>query len=143
MIPSPAAFDLIKQNTPFRPTAHKDGRRGYRIGWDHATDDPEAQVTYSMAMELLLDDVNRAYVAVNVHVKDELTQAEFDALVALVADVGELEFAESQLLRLLNSGDHAAAADALEAFGEKHGQRRAQHISARRRAERLAFEESY
>lgn len=142
MIPSPAAFDLIRQTTPFRPMAHRSGRgKTYKIGWGHDTDDPDAIVTYSMATELLLDDVNRAYVAVNVHVKVELTQAEFDALVSLVADVGELEFAESQLLRLLNGGDRAAAADALEAFGEHHGQRRALHVIERRRAERRLFDQ--
>lgn len=48
---------------------------------------------------------------VNRAVKVKLTQNQFDALVSLVYNIGPTNFNDSTLLRKLNAGDYAGAAD--------------------------------
>jgi hypothetical protein len=55
------------------------------------------------------------------HVDVELSQNEFDALVAFVFNVGEPQFANSTLLRVLNTGDKAGAAEHFAEWNHQDG----------------------
>ncbi|MEZ2310881.1 lysozyme [Paraburkholderia sp. RCC_158] len=70
--------------------------------------------TQDQADAQLLADVAGAVATVNRLVKVALTQAEFDALVDFVFNVGAGNFAGSTLLKLLNAGNRAAAAHEFE-----------------------------
>jgi len=63
-------------------------------------------------------DVQWAEDAVNVLVKVEINQNQFDALVGYVFKVGLTAFAHSTLLRMLNAGHYAADVDIWELTNE-------------------------
>ena len=62
-----------------------------------------------------------AVYAVNHYVAITLNQEEFDALVDLVFNIGATNFASSTLLRDLNAGDIAGAADQFERWDQCDG----------------------
>ena len=68
-------------------------------------------ITASDAEKLLQKDLVRFEESVNKLVKVPLTQGQYDALVSFAFNCGTNALAESTLLRLLNSGDYAGAAD--------------------------------
>lgn len=68
------------------------------------------RITEPEAAELLRRDVAGTEAAVSRLVRVPLTQAQFDALVSFVYNVGAGSFESSTLLRLLNAGDYAGAA---------------------------------
>jgi lysozyme len=70
----------------------------------------------------LLADVAGAAAAVNRLVKVALTQGEFDALVDFVFNLGAGAFAGSTMLKLLNAGDHAAAANEFQKWDMAGGE---------------------
>jgi lysozyme len=79
--------------------------------------------TQDQADAQLLADVAGAVAAVNRLVTTPLTQGEFDALVDFVFNLGVGAFAGSTMLKLLNAGNHAAAAHEFEKWdmaGGKH-----------------------
>lgn len=63
------------------------------------------------ALELLAKDVKIAEGVVNRLVKPRLSQSQYDALVSLVYNIGGSAFGDSQVLKRLNSGDYAKAAE--------------------------------
>ena len=67
-----------------------------------------SSLTRGQAIELLRKDALGAAAAVDRHVTVPLTQAQYDALISFVFNVGEGAFAASTLLRRLNRGDYAA-----------------------------------
>lgn len=70
-----------------------------------------AGITQAEAAELLTRDLVRTEDAVNAMVSVPLTQGQFDALVDFAYNLGTGSLWESTLLRLLNQGDYAGAAD--------------------------------
>lgn len=78
------------------------------IGYGHTGADvrPGMTVTEDQATELLRKDVGSAERAIARHVKVELNQNEYDALVSFVFNVGEGNFQGSTLLKKLNQGRH-------------------------------------
>lgn len=94
--------------------------------------------TQDQADAQLLADVAGAEAAVNRLVTTPLTQAEFDALVDFVFNVGVGNFAGSSMLRYLNAGNHAAAANEFQKWDMAAGQ----HVAGllrRRLAEAAEF----
>jgi lysozyme len=94
--------------------------------------------TQNQADAQLCADVAGAVAAVNRLVTTPLMQAEFDALVDFVFNLGVGNFAGSTMLRLLNAGKHAAAADEFQKWDMAKGQ----HIAGllrRRLAEAAEF----
>jgi len=86
----------------------------WTIGVGHTSDDvfevkPNQQITYEKSMELLAYDVAEAEDAIEQLVKVPLTQNQYDALVSFVFNIGATQFADSTLLRKLNSGDYVGA----------------------------------
>lgn len=69
-------------------------------------------LTQAEAERLLLHDLTRFEDAVHRQVHVPLSQNEFDALVSLVYNIGEGNFANSTVLRRLNAGDRHGAAEA-------------------------------
>lgn len=67
--------------------------------------------TEEQAREWLRQDAQTAVRCVNASVKDNISQNQFDALVSLVFNIGCGNFGKSTLLRRLNDGDDAAAAE--------------------------------
>jgi lysozyme len=79
---------------------------------------------------------------VNRAVKVKLTQNQFDALVSLVYNIGPPNFNGSTLLRKLNAGDYAGAADQFLVWNKGRVGRKLVVISGlvnRRNAERQLF----
>lgn len=78
------------------------------IGWGHLVKEDEDfsdGITYYQADALLREDIIVAEKAVNKHVTRKLTQAQFDALVSFVFNVGETAFRKSTLLQWINAND--------------------------------------
>jgi lysozyme len=94
--------------------------------------------TQAQADAQLLADVAGAVAAVNRLVTTPLTQGEFDALVDFVFNLGVGAFAGSTMLRLLNAGNHAAAAREFEKWDMAGGKHMA-GLLRRRLAEKAEF----
>lgn len=86
----------------------------------------------------LAEDTLDAQEAVNDLVQVALSQDEFDALVDFTFNLGATALAHSTLLRLLNAGDIAAAADQFDLWDHAGGQVVA-GLLRRRIAERQEF----
>jgi lysozyme len=109
---SRSAFDLIKLSEGLRLEAYPDTGKVPTIGWGHTKGvEIGDRITKEKAEELLAEDVAEAERAVNHHVRVELTQGQFDALVSFVFNLGEHQFKKSTLLRMLNHKDYLGASN--------------------------------
>lgn len=105
-----------------RYQAYRDGKGVLTIGWGHTAGVRDGDLcTQVQADAWLLTDVQNAVYAVNHYVVVGLDQAQFDALVDFVFNIGTGNFARSTLLRLLNAGDLAGAAKEFERWDESGG----------------------
>lgn len=104
---------LTKYFEGLRLTAYQDSVGVWTIGYGHTG--PEVckglACTEDRATELLLKDVATAVAAVNRLAIVKLEQHQFDALVDFAFNVGAGKLAHSTLLREVNAGNFAAAAD--------------------------------
>ncbi len=87
-------------------------------------------------------DVAEAERAVEGFVSVPLRLHQFDALVSLVFNIGSTQFKRSTLLKRLNSGDYAGAAQQFNVWCYDNG-KRVPGLAARRERERLLFEGGY
>lgn len=112
---SEQGLDFICNNEGFAAVAYWD-EDGYSIAFGHHGADVHAGQTCTRAEGLvwLAADVARDEAAVNACVKVPLTQNQFDALIDFSYNEGPNALATSTALRLLNVGDYAGAAAALE-----------------------------
>lgn len=112
---SQRGLDFIKRFEGFEPRPYNDGYGYMTIGYGHRIKPGERFTVLSEAeaLQLLAQDTAWATAAVSRLVRVPLTQAMFDALVSLVFNWGESNFAGSSLLRMLNAGDYQAAAHRL------------------------------
>lgn len=114
------------------------------IGYGHALRAGEkyTTLTESEALELLRLDVRTAEDAVNQCVRVPLTQTQFDALVSFTLNEGGGALASSTMLRLLNAGNFADAAEQFLVWDKyrDHGVVKVSPtLVARRRRERAVF----
>jgi lysozyme len=114
---------LTEQFEGCRLTAYQDQVGVWTIGYGHTGPDvtPELTITHDHAQVLLAHDVGSAADCVNNVVTIDLTQAEFDALVDFVFNLGAGAFTGSTLLRDLNAGDFAAAAPQFDVWDHAGG----------------------
>lgn len=70
-------------------------------------------ITQNKSTELLLSDLAWVEASINKSVKVPLSQNQYDALCSFVFNVGKSAFENSTLLKKLNAGDYASAADQL------------------------------
>ncbi len=111
---SAGGIERIKMHEGFRPDVYLDQAGKPTIGYGHlirAGESFPAAITEARARELLASDLGGAEAAVNGMVTVRITQAQFDALVSFVFNVGAEAFRTSTLRRLLNAGDYAGAAE--------------------------------
>lgn len=131
--------DLIKKWEGLRLNAYQDSVGVWTIGWGHtSTAKPGMSITKEEAQELFRKDVAWAEAAVKKHVKVDLKQNEFDALVSFVFNVGEKNFADSTLLKLLNEARYKAAAYELNRWVYAGG-KKLKGLERRRTSEREYF----
>lgn len=137
-----AGLALIKEFEGLRLNAYPDpgsGHYPYTIGYGSTKHvRPDMQITEEEADHRLREDVHETEQAVTDFVEVELTENQFSALCAFVFNVGREAFRTSTLLRLLNTGDYAAAS---QQFGRwnKAGGRVMAGLTRRRQAEKELF----
>jgi lysozyme len=134
-------LQFIKQYEGLRLTVYRD-QGGYpTIGYGHKLQSGEnwTQITEAEASALLQQDLITAERAVNQLVSVPLTSAMFDALVSLVFNWGQGNFAQSQLRQLLNQGDYSSAATRLGAHPVTTNGRYSAGLAKRRAAENALF----
>lgn len=96
------------------------------------------QITKSKALELLRQDVEIAENSINYHLKQPISQHQFDAFVNLAFNIGVTAFSKSTALREFNKGNVVKAAEAItwwvKAYDPKTKTKRTVEGLARRRA---------
>ena len=137
-------IDLIKSFEGLRLSAYPDpgtGGHPWTIGVGHTKGvHPGMTITEEQAEAFLRDDLHEFEAAVNGLVRVRLCQHHFDALVSLVFNIGPSAFADSTLLRLLNSGMYDDAALQFVRWNKAGGKVMA-GLTRRRTAERMLFED--
>jgi lysozyme len=96
------------------------------------------QLTTDEADIFLEQDLKVFEDAVNKNVDVELTQNQFDALVAFVYNVGIGNFQSSTLLKKLNGGDYESASEQFLRW-DKAGGKKLAGLTRRRKAEQKLF----
>lgn len=137
-------ISLIKQFEGLRLKAYQDSVGVWTIGygWTQPVDGkkvgPGMQIDRATADRLLKCGVVQYEQGVNQLVKVKITQGQFDALVSFAYNLGLRSLSTSTLLKKLNAGDKAGAADE---FGQwvNAGGKRLNGLVARRAAEREMF----
>jgi lysozyme len=140
---SPAGVALTKSMEGCILKVYPDPATGgepWTAGWGHTGPDVKhgMTVTQAMADKWLEYDLARSAQIVNSLVHVHLNQNQFDSLVDFVFNVGASNFRSSTLLRLLNAGNFAAAADQLPRWNIADGKVMPGLIK-RRAAERALF----
>jgi GH24 family phage-related lysozyme (muramidase) len=136
---SDVGLNLIKRFEGLRLTAYDDGVGVWTVGFGHTKGvQPGDKITEEQATDFLRIDVAEASDAVARLVTVALSQNQRDALISLVYNIGSGAFEGSTLLRKLNAGDHAGAADEFTRWN-KGGGRVLAGLVKRRAAERELF----
>jgi lysozyme len=95
-------------------------------------------ITRERGLELLTQEIAEATAVVSRFVAVPIAQAQFDALVSFVFNVGQTIFATSTLLKILNRGDYGGVPAQLNRFVFAGG-RKLSGLVARRAAEGRLF----
>lgn len=87
--------------------------KGWSIGFGHFMGATKTldNISYSKAIELLMNDLSWSENVIKKYVKVSLTQNQHDALVSFIYNLGETNFAKSTLLKKLNANDFVGAAN--------------------------------
>jgi lysozyme len=134
---SAAGLELLKRSEGFRSHTYNDVNGFQTIGYGHRLLDREsfpAGISEAHAASMLATDVRSAEQAVARLAKLPLTQGQFDALVDFCFNLGAGRLASSSLLKALNRGQYADAAEQLLRWDIAAGQENA-GLKARREAE--------
>jgi GH24 family phage-related lysozyme (muramidase) len=130
-------LQLIKQQEGFRSRTYLDVAGFPTIGYGHRLIHPGSfpdGISEADAAEILAADVRDAEQAVGRVVGVPLTQGQFDALVDFCFNLGAGRLAKSTLLKVLNDGRYADAAEQLLRWDQAGGQE-CPALKARRLAE--------
>lgn len=131
---------LTEQFEGCKLAAYQDQGGRWTCGFGHTSGvTAETTCTPQQAEEWLMQDIQTAASNVNRLVTIPLTQSEFDSLCDFCYNVGGGNFASSTMLKLLNAGDTAGAADQFERWDKVGGQVVA-GLLRRRIAEKQEFE---
>lgn len=132
-------INLIKCFEGLELKAYRDSVGILTIGYGHTHAVKAGDIiTGEQADAFLREDLQVAELTVNTNVKVKLTQGQFDALVSFVFNLGSGNFVKSTLIKKLNVGDYAGAADE---FGKwvNAGGKKLPGLVKRRAAEREVF----
>jgi lysozyme len=137
---SKAGIDLIKQFESFSPKPYLCPANVWTIGYGHTRGVTEntKQITEPEACDLLKEDLFVFESQVNGVVDVPLKQHQFDALVSFVFNVGAGAFSTSTMLKMINAGNMAGAANQFLRW-TKAGGRVLNGLVKRRAAERAMF----
>lgn len=138
---SEAGKIFIKEKEGLRLEAYRCSAGVLTIGYGHTGGDvdPGMKITPEQAEVYFLKDLeNKAERYVNRYVKVKLTQGQFDALVSFTFNLGAGNLLKSTLLKLLNTGDYAGAAEQFERW-TKSGGKITPGLVKRRREEKEMF----
>ena len=143
---STEGLQLIKQQEGFRSKTYLDVAGFPTIGYGHRLTAAEITsgkfshgITVLDATGILAADVRDAEQAVERLVKVPLTLGQFDALVDFCFNLGSGRLASSTLLKVLNGGRYADAAEQLLRWDQAGGQE-CPPLKARREAELALWE---
>lgn len=132
-------INLIKRFEGLELKSYKDSVGILTIGYGHTNAVKAGDVvTGEQADAFLREDLQVAELTVNTNVKVKLTQGQFDALVSFVFNLGSGNFVKSTLIKKLNAGDYAGAADEFGKWGNAGG-KKLPGLVKRRAAEREVF----
>lgn len=140
MTHSANATKLVKTYEGCSLQAYKDGNGIWTIGYGH-TGSAVVQglsCTQAEAQAWLDQDLATADAAIARLVKSALNQNQHDALVSLVYNIGQGDFAKSTTLRELNQGNAVGACAAIGMWNKVAGQV-SRGLSTRRAAEQALF----
>lgn len=131
---------LIQSFEKLRLKSYQDGGGVWTLGWGHTGPavGPLSVCSQADADSWFLADTAGACRAINSNVDVAMTQNQFDALVSFTFNVGVGAFGSSTLLKDLNGGNAAGAADQFLVWIKVNGVESA-GLSRRRAAERALF----
>jgi lysozyme len=133
-----AALQIIKKSEGLRLKAYSNGGQ-WLIGYGHAKGVTAGMtITEAQADAFLREDVRVCEASAARVVTAPVTGNEFSAMVSLCYNVGYGNYEKSSVVRLLNAGDRAGAADAFLRW-VKGGGKIIPHLVDRRNAERALF----
>ncbi|MRT06985.1 glycoside hydrolase family protein [Pantoea agglomerans] len=132
-------INLIKRFEGLELKSYKDSVGILTIGYGHThAVKAGGVITGEQADAFLREDLQVAELTVNTNVKVNLTQGQFDALVSFVFNLGSGNFVKSTLIKKLNAGDYAGAADEFSKWVNAGG-KKLPGLVKRRAAEREVF----
>ena len=133
-------ISLIKAFEGCKLKAYQCSANVWTIGYGHTRGITEGNTcTQQEADEMLVDDVKEFEGYVNDIVNIELTQSQFDALVAWTFNLGPTNLRNSTLLKRLNDGDLADVPNQMRRWNKAGGKVLA-GLTRRREAEALLFQ---
>ena len=140
---SDRGINLIAEFEGFESRIYNDAAGYATIGFGHLLKPGEHArfkngISRQEGVQLLREDIKVAEKAVSEYTDVDLSQNEFDALVSFTFNLGGGAFRRSTLLRKLNEGDRAEAADQLLRWNRAGG-RVLRGLTRRREAERTMF----
>lgn len=132
---------LIKHFEGLRLNAYKDIIGVLTIGFGHTGSDVYEGLTIdeSKAIDLLHVDLRKFEDGINSHVKVQLTQNQFDALVSFCYNVGLGNFYKSTMLKAINAQSFTVAAMQFPLWANAGG-KKVPTLVKRRAEERILFE---
>lgn len=142
---SSKGLELIKEFEGFSSVAYLCSAKKATIGygntfWEDGTPVKIGdQISKERAETLLKHVVDNFSVAVEVDIKIEVTQNQFDALVSLAYNIGLGAFKNSTLLRQLNRGNFVGASQEFLRWDKSNG-KPLLGLTRRREREKLLFE---
>jgi lysozyme len=136
---NPRGIELIKSFEGLRLSPYYCSGGVLTIGYGHTRDvRPGMRITKEQAEKLFMEDLERFERAVRGAVTVPIGNNMFAALVSFTYNVGESAFRKSTLLRRLNAGNFAAAANEFPRWNKSKG-KVTEGLVRRRAAERALF----
>ena len=136
---SQKGVSLIKAFEGLRLKAYQDSVGVWTIGYGATRGVSAAMsITAEQAERMLQNDLGRFEPDLDRLVQVPLSQNQWDALMSFVYNLGAANLGSSTLLKLLNSGDYAGAAEQFPRWNKAGGQVLA-GLTKRRAAERQLF----
>lgn len=130
---------LIKTFEGLRLKAYKDPVGILTIGYGHTQGVKEGmRITPAQAQEFLKEDIEQTLNGLRIFVKTSLNHNQLAALVSFVFNVGITAFAKSTMLKLINSGNIAEAANQFDKWIHAGG-KVLKGLELRRAAEKKLF----
>lgn len=135
---------LLEQREGVKLEAYKDSVGVWTIGVGHTsmagvpTVAKGLRITAAQADEILSRDLKKFEASVTAAIARPLVDHEFDALVSLCFNIGGHAFTNSTVVKKINAGDKAGAADHFLDWS-KAGGKTLQGLVNRRKSERMQF----